>query len=171
MTDQVEIWATIPRWEETHWVSSAGRVLRARNRRREWVGKIIGGSTNPAGYQRVKLRDGPRVASFYVHRLVLMAHDRMPDTEDPDACHVDGDPGNNDRWNLRWDLPCANYADQKTHGTNAEGERHGNSKLTDAQRDAIYRSMSHRNDLAERYGVDESTIRYVRRKWRCSEEK
>ena len=132
--------------------------------RGRWAGRILDGWTNRGGYRRVRLYAGGLGSDRYVHVLVLEAHvgPRPGERDEIQGCHVDGDPGNAQLINLRWDSLESNYADQVEHGTAAVGERNGRSKLSDDQREAIERSHEHRNDLAKRYGVDERTIRRIR---------
>ena len=83
------------------------------------------------GYLTVNLSKDGRKAAHRIHRLVLEAF-VGPCPEGMVACHNDGDPGNNNWANLRWDSPKANSADALKHGTRATGSR-CRSKLTEGQ--------------------------------------
>lgn len=158
----VEVWARHPIFRD-YWISSHGRVMRG-TRGGKWIGRMLKGWETSAGYKRVRVSDGVSVSDAYVHTLVLEAHvgERPGAIHEIQACHWDRFPANNRLDNLRWDTPEANYDDQREHGTAAIGERHGNAKLTDRDREAIARSRSHHDVLARRYGVDKSTIRQIR---------
>lgn len=158
----VEVWARHPIFRD-YWISSLGRVMRG-TRGGKWIGRLLKGWTNDAGYKRVRVSDGNSKSDAYVQTLVLEAHvsERPGAIHEMQACHIDGSPANNRLDNLRWDSPESNYDDQREHGTAATGERHGNSKLTDSEREAIARSHAHHDVLARRYGVDKSTIRRIR---------
>lgn len=66
-----------------------------------------------------------------VHRLVLLAF-VGPCPEGMESCHEDGNRRNNALSNLRWDTHKANCADRVRHGTQAKGEKSGNSRFTEA---------------------------------------
>lgn len=161
---EVEVWAQHPTFRD-YWISNRGRVLRG-TRHGKWIGRVIKGWTNRAGYQRVRLYAGGESSDHYVHVLVLEAHvsERPGPMHEIQALHGDGSPANNRLENLRWDSVEANYDDQRDHGTAAIGERNGRSKLSDRDREAIARSREHHTVLARRYNVDESTIRRERAK-------
>lgn len=157
-----EIWARHPTFLD-YWISSHGRVMRG-TRDCKWIGRELKGWTNTAGYKRVRFHASGKSSDLYVHVLVLESHvcERSGPMYEIQACHIDGDPSNNRLDNLRWDSTTANYDDQREHGTAAIGERNGRAKLTDSDRDSIARSHAHHSVLAERYGVDQRTIRRVR---------
>lgn len=157
-----EIWARHPTFID-YWISSHGRVMRG-TRNGKWIGRLLKGWTNDAGYKRVRVSDGTSKVDAYVQTLVLEAHvsARPGAIHEIQACHNDGSPANNRLDNLRWDSPDSNYDDQREHGTAAIGERNGNAKLTDHEREAIERSREHHDVLALRYHVDKSTIRRIR---------
>ncbi len=82
------------------------------------------------GYVFVELTRGGKGSKQLVHRLVLQAFVGLcpPGME---ACHYpDRNRTNNALSNLRWDTKYANASDAHKHGTVAQGERNGNSKLT-----------------------------------------
>lgn len=49
--------------------------------------------------------------------------------------HLDGDPGNNWDWNLKWGTKSENAFDCVKHGTHVDnkGERHGMARLTELE--------------------------------------
>jgi hypothetical protein len=106
-----------------------------------------------AGYPYVKLSGNTKVS---VHRLVLEAF-VGPCPDGMQACHIDGNQTNNRLSNLRWDTPRENSRDRITHGTQARGERCGNSKLTEeivrAARNERIANGTHYYKIARKYGV------------------
>jgi hypothetical protein len=120
MTEQ---WRSVVGYEDIYEVSDRGRV-RTIARMTERLGRpypikarLRAITTCKArGYQTVPLTDAeghPR--RRYVHRLVLEAF-TGPCPQGMEACHNDGDPGNNAIGNLRWDTHASNIADVIAHG-------------------------------------------------------
>jgi hypothetical protein len=81
--------------------------------------------------------------NLQVHRAVLLAFKGKcpPGME---ACHNNGDAGDNRPRNLRWDTHAANNGDRKRHGRYAVGEGHPMAKLTIAQVRVIRAAGSNR---------------------------
>ncbi len=82
-----------------------------------------------SGHLLATLRPGMQYR--LVHRLVLEAF-VGPCPKGRECCHNDGNPGNNNLSNLRWDTHRANMGDRSRHGTQPcrKGERNGAAKLT-----------------------------------------
>ena len=84
------------------------------------------------GYFRVTLyKDGAGTISI-IHNLVLNVFGG-PCPPEMEACHNDGNRGNNRFKNLRWDTKKRNQADRLKHGTDANGEKSVLAKLTTDQ--------------------------------------
>ncbi len=66
--------------------------------------------------------------NFYIHSLVLMTF-VGPRPHGFQACHNDGNPLNNSRYNLRWDTQKHNDQDRLKHGTTPKGTRNKGSKI------------------------------------------
>ena len=78
------------------------------------------------GYLSIKL-NRQRIG---VHRLVLRAfRGRCP--AGMESRHLDGNPSNNWVGNLLWGTPKQNQADRLKHGTDQNGARNPNAKLTE----------------------------------------
>lgn len=58
--------------------------------------------------------------------------------------------------------PIDNAADRDAHGRTARGERNGNSKLTDVQRQVIASDNRPNTMIAADYGVSARTIQYIK---------
>lgn len=134
--------------------------------------------TNGYGYITFDLYSDRRrkeSRKFQAQRLVLLAFlgDCPAGLE---ACHWDGNPLNNNFYNLRWDTHENNIGDMFRHGRNQVGEERPNALLTASQAAEIRRlktenpSLSKR-DIASLYGVSRSCIWNVLtgKEWRTSE--
>ena len=115
------------------------------------------------GYLHIKLG---RSFQSTVHRLVAAAF-LGPCPEGMECRHLDGDRLNARLDNLIYGTKAENYDDRRRHGTHNTGERHGNSKLTDARASLIKTSTTSAKELAEKFGVTPSSISKVRtgRSW------
>lgn len=85
------------------------------------------------GYLRVTIRTTKRK---YVRRLVshlVLEAFCGPRPDGLVACHRDGNPKNNQRWNLRWDTRKANEEDKRLVGTHQTGEGNPAAKLNDTK--------------------------------------
>jgi hypothetical protein len=109
-------------------IDKRGRVY---SYRRYASGRRLQHRRDTGGYWYVTLRRNNKAFTRRIHCLLLEAFigPRPPEYE---GCHNDGNYDNNALDNLRWDTPAANHADKLRHGTPARGEKHGLSKLTEA---------------------------------------
>jgi predicted XRE-type DNA-binding protein len=100
---------------------------------------------------------------YYVHHLVLEAF-IGPKPVGQEACHLDGNPANNNVNNLRWDTRKSNVADTKCHGRDTSGERNHWHKLTLLEVKEIRHLASlgwKQQPLAEKFGVSRSNISII----------
>jgi len=168
-----EVWKTIkdyPEYEISNW----GNI-------RSWKNGVYGIRSRPKrlkpakdlhGYFRAAISKNNKSHTKKLHRLVLGAF-VGPCPDGMEACHNDGNPGNNNVENLRWDTRKNNQADRKKHGTinSAKGERQGSAKLKDSDVIKI-REMAKRGlyqvIIAERFNICIASVaRIVHRKtWR-----
>lgn len=117
-------------------------------------------STRPDedGYLKAEVWVDGRRRNVGVHALVLMAFvgPRPPGME---AAHEDGDRQNNRPGNLSWKTPKANQGDRVRHGTHSRGERHGGSKLREADVLALRAGTGETHQqAADRLGVSVATV-------------
>lgn len=138
MNAVLERWLPVVGFEGLYSVSDLGRLRRESKvvSRKTTAGyriseKIMSpGAGVKSGYFSVILSKDGATSTHYVHHLVLGAFvGARPVGQE--ACHGDGDRGNNAAANLRWDTRKANHADKKLHGTGTVGERHPGAKLSD----------------------------------------
>ena len=122
---KTETWKPIDGYADSYEVSNRGRV---RSRERDIngphglrrIGATVlkprdGGSPN-APHLRAKLWADNKQRTLLIHRLVLESF-VGPCPDGMVACHIDGDPHNNDIDNLRWDTASSNTLDSVRHGT------------------------------------------------------
>lgn len=118
-----EIWKPVPGFEETHRVSTLGRVQsRLRHGPRYPDGSYrlndfwtdLNPDTDKDGYKKVVLYDRGKPNKFFVHVLVLETF-ACPRPDGMLGCHNNGDPGDNRAANLRWDTHRENALDITRH--------------------------------------------------------
>jgi len=116
------------------------------------------------GYGRIVLTMKGKQKTFLVHRLILLAFvGSCPDGME--GCHNDGNSGNCNLENLRWDTPKNNNADKIRHGTNnyARGENQGRAKLNELQV-RIIRRLSGKvslSKIAKIFGITKSGVQSI----------
>lgn len=118
MTENDEQWRPVVGFEDHYQVSDLGRVrslhrviVRSNGRKIRLRPHML--TPTPQTDGRLKVRWTGR--TFRVHLLVLEAF-VGPRPDGHVACHSDDVYTNNTLSNLRWDLPAANYEDQKRNG-------------------------------------------------------
>jgi hypothetical protein len=146
-------------------VGSDGTVW-SRSRRKSWL--LVKAQPQPrSGLLNVGLGRGEKRR---VHRLVLSAF-LGPRSREVDCCHNDGDPNNNNLYNLRWDTRAGNMADAIRHGTAPRGSRHGFAKLSEKNIAEIFDLRARgwlQKDIAARFGIIQPTVSDILRgkKWK-----
>lgn len=167
-----EIWKPIPDREgyeaSSHGrVRSVDRVVQTSTGARRYKGQLLRPYRQPRGYVMALL--GVKNC-HYVHRLVLEAF-VGPCPEGMEACHNNGDRGDNRVSNLRWGTAVDNAADRDRHGTQARGESVGNSTLTenDIRRiRALREAGKTQQSIADEIGTDQRHVSRILRRaaWR-----
>lgn len=158
----LEEWRDAPGYEGLYQVSDHGRV-RALVKRNTKHREFLKPTVRSDGYLIVGLfdRDGVH-KNFLVHRLVLTAF-RGPN-DGLQAAHLNGQRSDNRLGNLVWATVAENHAHKRLHGTNAEGVRNPQAKLTDEQvrsirREYIPYSRTHGSTaLAMKHGTSPNTV-------------
>ena len=88
-------------------------------------GKLVKLKQNKSGYNHVSIKGKSKL----VHRLVLMAFDRMP--EEGELCrHLNDDKTNNNLENLKWGTPQENTDDAIRNGIVLGRPLRGETPLT-----------------------------------------
>ena len=131
VVSDLEIWKPIVGFEGRYEVSNHGRVkslLRCRGTTERILRPRI--RDHRFSYLSVCLYTRKHKQSIFIHRLVLATF-VGPCPVGMECRHLDGNSVNNRLVNLCWGTPVENAADQRRHGVQAIGERHGRAKLTD----------------------------------------
>lgn len=126
------------------------------------------GAPGQGGYTTLKVPTGNRPVTIRRHTLVLEtfkgpANGRL-------ARHLDGNPANDNKSNLRWGTPKENGDDTIRHGRTTRGTKNAQAKLTAAVVMDIRRRRKAGESgsaLAIEYGVSQSSICDItaRRTW------
>jgi NUMOD4 motif/HNH endonuclease len=160
-----EIWKPINEFIGLYEISNLGRVRSldreitvqsGHHQKRRYRGRILKGSTDAHGYQRICLWRGNKQTGAIVHRLVLEAFVRKMEA-DEEGNHLDFDKRNCALENLE----ISTTAENMSHATNAGRMA---KKLTDDQVRQIKRSLDRcetRQSLAYRFGVSYRMIRLI----------
>jgi hypothetical protein len=164
-----EIWKPVFGLEGLFSVSNLGRVRSeprtceaGRGRTRRVPGRIRAPFTHKErGYLGLNLSVDGVHKTYDVHTLVAEAF-IGPRPDGMECAHNDGNRMNCAASNLRWATCVSNNADKRLHGTRQTGERHGLSKLTDAQVLAIRADTRLQADIAADYQVHPSAISRVK---------
>lgn len=155
-----EIWKSIPGYE-TYQVSNYGRV---KNKSGHVVRPFKTGIKKKQ-YLTVKFYLGNyKTKQERVHRLVLMAFERMP-VQGEVGCHRNDDTFNNTLENLYWGTQKQNMSDSKNNGTfyrnGPKGEKHGQAKLSDADIALIKKLKKSgllQKNIARLFKIDPSSV-------------
>ena len=118
-----------------------------------------------AGYPFVAIIEDGRRRTVPVHRLICEAFHGAKPSEKSVVRHLDGSRSNNDPANLQWGTYAQNEADKRRHGRVADGERHGQVKLSEEAvriiRASVPFGLWNATDAAKVFGVDASTVRRI----------
>lgn len=117
------------------------------------------------GYYRVTLSMNKKNKNKYIHRLVLMAFDRMPRKGEVARHFPDGDKANNHISNLQWGTQLENAYDRdKIHKTGKynNNENHYRCVLTNKEvqeiRDLWVTGAFYQRVLAEKYNITQNYV-------------
>ena len=122
------------------------------------------------GYKNVGLTLKGKVWTKQIHRLVMTTFKPIPNMEDFQVNHIDGDKSNNKIDNLEWVTPLENIHHAYDTGLNKKREQRGEentqSKLTDEQVKQIKYELLERmsdKDITKMFGVCRQSINNIRR--------
>lgn len=159
LDEQIEIWKDIPDYEGVYQASTFGRIQSLTKIRfcgpgncaTLRPGRILKLDLSNKGYYRALLQNGVGTRKRVgVHRLVLETF-VGPCPEGMECCHIDGNPSNNKLENLKWGTHLENMRDRDRHGTKAEGERIGTSKLKKEEVKTIKRLLKENEGIYGTY--------------------
>ena len=159
------LWRTIPGFDPRYEVSKDGLV-------RSWIkpGKgggvaafprTLAGTIHHNGYPIYRLRNElGDFQSVYAHQLVLAAF-IGPRAAGQVTRHRNGNPRDNQLFNLVYGTNAENHSDREAHGRTAKGSRHGRAKATETLVLEIvdrYRKGEPQMSIAATTGLAQSTI-------------
>lgn len=108
------MWKDIPGWEGFYQVSDDGQIRSLdrtiiRNKVGMRIrGKLLSTSSDSRGYLSVGLYRSNRCYNYLVHRLVLLTFDPVPNSDNLQCNHKNGDKQDNRLCNLEWATPKQN---------------------------------------------------------------
>lgn len=154
---QVEKWKACS-WDSKYEISDAGRVKSVKKN------LILSQRVNKStGYVEVTLWKDGKEYNVAVHRLVAIAF--IPNAANkPQVNHKDGKKLNCNWWNLEWNTCAENVQHAFRNGLSkaGSGERHWNSKISDADREYIRNSTLDTSILAAVLGLTYHNVWEIR---------
>lgn len=151
-----ETWLPVAQYEDTHEVSSEGRVRSTRG--------LLAQHRDKDGYWNVGLTRNGAKKRWRVHRLVCEAFNG-PSSGDQVA-HLDGDPNNNAAPNLSWASASENNRHKSLHGTHPRGERASRARLSNDDVLSIRERMAageSSRDLSAEFGIHRTYVCQIAR--------
>lgn len=174
MSEEAEVWKTVPGTRGHIEASSLGRVRRVRRgsigaERKVSPPHVYTQQEDRYGYRTVCLSLDGRWRPYGVHALVCAAF-HGPKKPGDQAAHGDGTRSNNTPGNLRWATAKEQSADKLAHGRQMAGETCHLAKLTNDQV-RIIRSMHPDQSfaaIAREFGVTPENISNIikRKTWK-----
>ncbi|MFD2658588.1 NUMOD4 domain-containing protein [Gracilibacillus thailandensis] len=164
---RLEEWVDIKDFEGMYQISNHGRV---KSFKRDKNGRVMSSKDNGHYYQIILCKNGVQ-KRFSVHRLVAMHFIPNPDDK-PQVNHIDGNKRNNHVSNLEWVTNGENEKHAYMTGLkeSAKGEKHGRSKLSEAEVLSIYHLMQtgkfKTKEVASMFDVHFCTVSDIARGYR-----
>ena len=156
MSRMFSIWRPIPEFDG-YFASRDGQILSTKCQPARILRPIV---SRRDGHLHIFLYRDRKMHKGFIHRLVLMAWDRMP-TEGEESRHLNGAPSDNRYENLVWGTRQDNSDDRVRHGRSGRGESNANHRLTEEQVIEIRQRVGQKTlrALAREYGVSHTCIR------------
>jgi len=145
-----EEWRPVVGYEGWYDISNLGRVRRAREGHRTFVGRILKPSPDRGGYLQVYLVRDSKKHTSPVHRLVGNAFfGELPTGMQTN--HINGNKNDNSVQNLEYVTPSQNMQHAFASGLKAalRGSDNGNSKLSEEQVLEIKNELSNGKSIRE----------------------
>lgn len=150
----METWKTCTEFPE-YQVSTDGQI------RSIYTMRPLLGGIDKDGYRRLIVCSGGRRVCRNVRELVCSTY-HGPRPEGAVIRHIDGSRTNDAPSNLAWCTQKENMADKLAHGTAQRGEKHGLSKLTEADVRRIRDGGERAADVATALGIAKVTVYHIR---------
>lgn len=133
--------------------------------------RMLSQQSTPLGHKYVMITNKHKVRKKkYAHTAVLESFSGMSRPNGMECRHLDGNPENNNLFNLKWGTHSENMQDSIFHGTfnfvGKPGEKHANSILSNEDVRQIreyFKDIKMTNRMiGDKYGVDLTTISKIR---------
>lgn len=170
----VEEWRNIPGFEDFYSISNLGRVKslarvvkRDRSNGLYQCKERILKPSFADGYPNVTLSREGSTRSFKVHVLVMLTF-VGPRPAGMDIAHGDGNSRNPRLDNLRYATRAENIQDAVKHGTWINGEKNGQSKISDIERSEIKRLVTSgmkQKEVATKFGISQPRVSHIVNNW------
>ena len=165
-----EIWKPVSGYVGLYEVSNLG-TIRSLDRiipdkthgTRKLVGRVLGHSTDSQGRWSVGLSKDSKPIKKRIHLIVAEAF-LGPRLKGLEVCHKDGNPANNQAFNLRYDTHQGNMQDMVKHGRSNRGLKNPNAKMTQEQALQVKRLRVHGTTykiIAAQLGLSFDQVRSV----------
>jgi hypothetical protein len=152
-------WVPVPGWP-FYEVSDTGLIRRVAREHGTWPGRILKPPTCTVGYKVVRLHNGDRALTRYVHSIVAEAF-IGPRPMGFEINHKDADKLNNNRRNLEYVTRKQNAGHAQKLGRYRRGEDQHSAKMTEldvrAMRALRTCGWSQRK-LAKTFGLSQHTV-------------
>lgn len=155
----IEEYKNIEGYEGLYQISNMGNVKSLKYGKE----RILKQTINSRGYYCVNLYLNGKMKTHKVHRLIALAFLPNPDNL-PQINHINGIKTDNRIENLEWVTAKENVRHAFDAGLQYFGEKHGSSKLTNAEVLAIRSHLVYRGSgklLAKKYGVTKGQISHI----------
>lgn len=159
----MEIWKDIKGFEGLYQVSNLGRVksldvIRTDSigRKKFYTGQLLNVQTQKGRKRKViYLTHKGKKKAIFVHKLVMQAFVGEPNGLE--ICHTDGNEGNNELSNLRYDTKSENHIDMYRYGSKSS-----QGKLTPDEvaeiRHLLENTDLYQKTIAKRYGISQQSV-------------
>lgn len=114
IADMDNLWRQVPGYENLYLVSREGRVFGMR-----YLALMKPVIDPSSGYYNVNLHKAGKMRTIKLHQLVALTFHGRP--EGRVVRHLDGNPANNNDWNLAYGSQSDNMADMLRHGREWRG--------------------------------------------------
>lgn len=154
-------------WEGLYQVSEAGEIFSAPRNGNGYKSRKMSQSTDSDGYKVVKARNGEKVRTLKVHRMVAQAYLPNPECK-PQVNHKDGNKANNHLSNLEWVTASENIRHAKDNGLQQECHNRVSVEQLDLETNAVIAAYPSLKEAEKQTGVGWTGISAVLRNKRKS---
>lgn len=159
----MEIWEDIKGYEGEYQVSNLGQVksldsIRTDSIGREkfYKGQVLKQATSKGRKRKiVYVSHKGKQQTIFVHKLVMQAFVGEPNGLE--ICHTDGDEGNNELSNLRYDTKSENQIDIYRYGSKSSQGKLNPDEVAEI-RHLLKNTNLYQRDIAKKYGIAQQTV-------------